>query len=70
LRAALLIDPHWKIDSFSRAVHLGGPHEKIDFPVRATARPRFPYFFVRFHLRTAWKQKRVVSTKIYRVVVF
>ncbi len=45
MRAVLLIGPHGKIGLFFCAVHLGRPHGKIDFPVRAIARRPVPYFF-------------------------
>lgn len=63
------LDVGWAI-LFSRAGLLTDLHTKVDFPVQAMAWRRSPpYFPVRFHLRSAWKQKGMASRKIFPVVV-
>lgn len=48
---------------------LSHPHWIIRFPVWVTAWRRSPYFPVRFHLRTTWKQKGAALKKMDHVVV-
>lgn len=57
----------WTLNAVGRVVGL--PARDIAFPRAGGSLEPVPYFSMRFHLRTVWKQKGRASRKIYSVVV-